>query len=361
MGKSTRGRWSLLGACGGLARSAVVAGLAAGCAASTPSPTVLLPAKATAAPFPTPTAIAPTASPSPTLPPTATPRPRPERVLILSLDGLRPDAISAERTPTILALAEAGAFTLTAQTVLPSATLMAHGSMLSGYDVDRHGLTWNDYLPDRGYIRTSTLFSWAHDAGLRSEMVVSKQKLVHIAPPGTVDEFTYVPGGDFAVAEQAATAIADGFDILFVHFPGPDAAGHDAGWMSSIYLGTVGNTDEAVGRVLASLEAAGLRQGTLIFLTADHGGHGTLHGSDAPEDMTIPWIVAGPGVLAGTRLSTSVVIYDTAATAAWALGLSLPEDLDGRPVLEAFGVVETAGRMPLFQRSSSPAMVAVVG
>jgi arylsulfatase A-like enzyme len=257
--------------------------------------------------------------------------------LILSLDGLRPDALDPARTPNILALAESGAYTLSAQTILPSATLPAHGSMLSGYDVDQHGLTWNDYIPDNGYILTPTLFSLAHDAGYHTEMVVAKQKLVHIATPGTVDEFTYVPGGDFAVADQAGMAIADGFDVLFVQFPGPDTAGHLSGWMSPTYLGTVAHTDEGVARVLAALDAAGLREGTLIILTSDHGGHGEVHGSSMPEDMTIPWIVSGPGVLPGTKLTSPVVVYDTAVTAIWVLGLPLPEGLAGRPAAEAFG------------------------
>src|SRR3972149_3217061 len=78
---------------------------------------------------------------------------------------LRPDALDPNRTPAILALAESGAFTLTAQTIHPSVTLPAHGSMLSGYDVEQHGLTWNDYLPENGFILTPTLFSLAHDAG----------------------------------------------------------------------------------------------------------------------------------------------------------------------------------------------------
>jgi hypothetical protein len=53
--------------------------------------------------------------------------------------------------------------------------------------------------------------------------------------------------------------------------------------------------------------------------------------------MTIPWIVAGPGVVPGTRLTSPITVYDTAATALWALGLSLPADIAGRPVEEAFG------------------------
>jgi arylsulfatase A-like enzyme len=226
--------------------------------------------------------------------------------------------------------------------------------MLSGYDVDDHGLTWNDYIPENGFILTPTIFSLAHDAGYHTEMVVSKEKLVQIAPDGTVDEFTYVPGGDFAVADQAEAAIGDGFDVLFVHFPGPDTAGHQAGWMSPTYLGTVVHTDQAVGRVLAALDAAGWRQDTLIILTSDHGGHGEIHGSSLPEDMTIPWIIAGPGVVPGKVLESPVVVVDTAATAAWALGLPLPDDLDGRPVLEAFGMEPQQASLWSADPSSAP-------
>jgi phosphopentomutase len=168
-------------------------------------------------------------------------------------------------------------------------------------------------------------------------MVVTKEKLVHLAPPGTVDEFLYQSVGDFALAEIAAAEIGEGFGVLFVHFAGPDAGGHLYGWMSESYLGTVHNTDIAVARLLEALDAAGLTESTLVILTADHGGHGTIHGTDLLEDTTIPWIVAGPGVIPGLSLQTPVRVFDTAATAAWALGLPLPGDMDGAPVLEAFG------------------------
>ena len=318
-------------------RLGVAAAMLWACTVPRVTPTGGPPSKASPSPSSSSTARVSSPIPTPTVLPSSTPRPRSERVLIVSLDGLRPDALDPNRTPTILALGEAGAFTLTAQTIHPSVTLPAHGAMLSGYDVERHGLTWNDYIPDNGFILTPTLFSLAHDAGLHTEMVVSKEKLVHIASPGSVDEFTYVPGGDFAVAEQAGIAIADGFDVLFVHFPGPDTAGHQDGWMSPTYLGTVAHSDEAVARILAALESAGLREGTLILLTSDHGGHGEVHGSSLPEDVTIPWIVAGPGVVPGTRLTSPITVYDTAATALWALGLTPPAGINGRPVEEAFG------------------------
>jgi len=310
--------------------------IAAGCAAPpAPAPT------ATGAPAPGPSQTAsPSDTPTQALAATAssTQGPRIERVLIISMDGFRPDALDPTRTPILLGLAARGASTFSAQTILPSATLPAHASMLTGYDVEDHGVTWNDYIPANGFARTTTIFGLAHDAGYRTVMVVAKEKLVQIALPGTVDEFIYQPVGDFAIAEIAATKIAEGFGVLFVHFAGPDAGGHLYGWMSASYLGTVHNTDTAVGRVLDALEQAGLSETTLVIVTADHGGHGTVHGSSLPEDTTIPWILAGPGVSRGLVLQSAVRVFDTAATAAWALGPRLPNDMDGSPVLEAFGL-----------------------
>jgi hypothetical protein len=61
------------------------------------------------------------------------------------------------------------------------------------------------------------------------------------------------------------------------------------------------------------------------------------HGANILEDMTIPWIIAGPGVQPGTDLSNvEINVMDTAATVLWALGIELPEDMTGRVVLEAF-------------------------
>jgi arylsulfatase A-like enzyme len=229
--------------------------------------------------------------------------------------------------------------------------------MLSGYEIDDHGLTWNDHIPSRGYIQTPTLFSLAHEAGLETVMVVSKPKLEHIAQPGTVDRFVVDYGGDFSVAAAAVAQVEQGFDVLFVHLPGPDAAGHDYGWMSPTYLGTVAHTDEAVGRVLEAVAARGWADTALILVTADHGGHGNLHGSSSPEDVTIPWVVAGPGVVEGLMLPTPVRVTDTTATVLWALGISLPGDMDGTPVLEAFGL-EAAP--PPDQGHLFPAVVQVV-
>jgi arylsulfatase A-like enzyme len=113
--------------------------------------------------------------------------------------------------------------------------------------------------------------------------------------------------------------------------------GHSYGWLSSQYLSVLFRADEAIGRLLVELDARNLRRETLIIITADHGGHDTTHGSSMPEDMTIPWIASGPGIQP-KQLTTTVHTMDTAATAAFVLGLDIPTEWDGVPVYEAFGL-----------------------
>jgi arylsulfatase A-like enzyme len=124
---------------------------------------------------------------------------------------------------------------------------------------------------------------------------------------------------------------------MFVHMGGMDKAGHTYGWMSDEYLAQVSLVDDDVRVLMDALRQQGLEETTLVILTADHGGLGTNHMSSHASVMTIPWIIAGPGVNAGLGLTTEVRIYDTTATVLWALGLPIPEDMAGTPVREAFG------------------------
>ena len=288
----------------------------------------------------TPT-FSPIVAPSATLtpPPTSTLSPKAQRVLIISIDGLRPDGLLQSNIPRISALINGGAASFTAQTVFPSVTLPAHASMLSGRCVSKHGINWDDYEPDKGYLQGATVFSVAHDAGMRTVMVVGKEKLKTIARPGTVDAFQLITSGnDEDIAQAALQEAARGFGVLFVHLTYPDSFGHADGWMSATYLSVIGHEDTVVGTLLDGLQSQNLMEGTLIILTADHGGHDQSHGSLMPEDMTIPWIIYGPGVVSGPPLTIPILTTDTAATGVWALGLTIPSDWDGRPVVEAFGL-----------------------
>jgi arylsulfatase A-like enzyme len=309
-------------------------------AVSAPEPVSTVPPVYTpsATPFQPPTE-------TPTLLPTPTPVAGPARVLILSIDGLRPDAIDLTPMRNLQALMQEGAYSLVAQTIFPSSTLPAHTSMLTGLCPDDHGVNWNDYYPDRGFANGTDLFDLAHAAGLRTVMVVGKEKLRQITEPESTDVFEYINDRDVLIAARVAELIPQGFGLMFVHFPTPDWMGHAYGWLSPEQFSVIFRADEALQTILDALEGAGMREDTLIIVTADHGGHDTTHGTSRLEDMTIPWIIAGPGVHHAV-LSTEVNTTDTAATVAWALGLPLQPEWQGLPVLEAFGLPDEPHLQP---------------
>lgn len=291
----------------------------------TPSPTL------TATPTSTPT---PTETPTPIPTPTFAPPAR--RVLIVSIDGLRPDAISMAPMPNLITLMQSSAFTLTAQTVLPSVTLVAHASMLAGVCPAKHGVNWNDYIPSLGYAAGTDLFDLARAAGLQTYMYAGKEKLRQVTEPSSLDRFVFVNDRDLVLMEQLIAEFPQDFGILFIHLALTDGMGHVYGWLSPEQLSVIQRADEALGLLLTTLDARNLRGETLLIVTADHGGHSTTHGSSLPEDMTIPWIASGAGIQP-RALTSPIHTMDTAATAAFALGLPIPAEWDGVPVYEAFG------------------------
>ena len=297
--------------------------------ADSPSPAPVSTATPTSTPSPTP-------QPSATLTATPTEIPRPRRVLILSIDGLRPDAIAMAPMPNLIELMGSGAYTLNAQTTFPSVTLPGHTSMLTGQCPDKHGINWNDYIPFFGYAKGHSLFALAKDAQMRTIMFVGKEKLRQVTPPETTDVYRYINDRDLVITAEIIPELQKGFGLTFIHFPTADWMGHEYGWLSPEQFSVLRRADEAIGNILATLAESGLREGTLLIITADHGGHEQTHGSSLREDMTIPWIINGPGVVPG-EIEVSINITDTAATAAWALDLPIPAEWDGIPAQEAFG------------------------
>ena len=252
----------------------------------------------------------PTSSPTATLTlePTLAPTPAPpaRRVLILSIDGFRPDAIPLAPMPFLTSLLSQSAYSLKAQTVYPSVTLIAHTSMLSGECPDKHKVDWNDYIPEKGYAQVTDIFRYINDR-------------------------------DLVITDDLIQNFPADFRLMFVHFPTPDGMGHEYGWLSPQQLSVLYRADQAIEKLVTELNNRGLMSETLFIITADHGGHDTTHGSSMPEDMTIPWIAFGAGIQPA-ELTSPVNTVDTAATAAFALGLPIPEEWDGVPVYEAFGL-----------------------
>ncbi|MEA2697321.1 MAG: hypothetical protein QOI66_1592, partial [Myxococcales bacterium] len=113
----------------------------------------------------------------------ATPRRAIRHVIIISEDGLRPDALMDVRPPVHESIMHKGSYSLQARTIRHASTLPSHAAMLSGFDMKEHGLSWNSWQPERGYILVPTIFDAACHAGDHAAAFVGKRKLEHIAHP----------------------------------------------------------------------------------------------------------------------------------------------------------------------------------
>ena len=254
---------------------------------------------------------------------------------LVVLDGLRPDAIPLVSTPRLDAFSKAGSSTMSATTVVPAVTLPAHLSMLTSVPPDIHGVvdnTWN--TKGRSF---ANLVDQVAMTGRSSVAFYTWEPLRDLWSPGSMAatwfrNLDWRTDGDHQVAE----AVADFFghsdaDFAFVYLGSIDIAGHQHGWMSDEYLHQIETVDEVLGGVLDGLGAD-----ATTVVTSDHGGHDHVHGTGHPDDLTIPWIISGPGIRRNHLLETAVCLLDTAPTLAHAMGLRPPGSWQGAAVLEAF-------------------------
>lgn len=257
-------------------------------------------------------------------------------VLLVSIDGLRPDALAAVACPNISGLRARGATTLQATTVMPSITLPCHMTMFRSVPPQRHDVFTNEFAP--GAALVPGIADVAHAAGKRTGFFFNWGPLRDLAGPLSVDVALWRndcetnPDSDAILAAEAARCLrAEPFDFAFFYFGTVDPAGHIYKWMSEGYLAQLARVDEALGVLLAALP-----EESTVLLTSDHGGHRFAHGSDIPEDMTVPWLIAGPGIRRDHTIASPVSLLDTAPTLARVLGCDPPAQWEGRCVEEAF-------------------------
>jgi predicted AlkP superfamily pyrophosphatase or phosphodiesterase len=248
-------------------------------------------------------------------------------VLAISLDGLRPDAITKlgkEGAPNLHRLMAQGASTLNARTAYESTkTLPNHTGMLTGRGVagkPGHSVTFNN---DDGGTLAAThgayvpgMFDVAHDRGRQTAFFAEKDKFRYLmrswdGAHGRRDTIGADDGRDktdidlVGPAEQIVPAVEaallDGrTDLIFLHLTAPDRAGHADEWLSSEYYDAVTEDDDFLGDILATVDAhPELAKRLTILVTADHGGEKgetTHYVIDDRQNYQIPFLAWGRGV-----------------------------------------------------------------
>jgi predicted AlkP superfamily pyrophosphatase or phosphodiesterase len=290
-----------------------------------------------------------------------------DQVILVSVDGLRPDALSTlgeAGAPNFHRLKREGAVTGNARADNDlTVTLPNHTGMITGRRVagpSGHAWTVNtDPFPGvnlhrnrGGYI--ASVFDVVHDHGLRTGLYASKSKFSLYdtsydgrsgAPDTTgidnsrdkIDDFVANESTAELMTAFVAAMVAKPFDFAMLHLRDPDTAGHATNWdltSGSGYLRAVQHVDGLLGQLLDAIQQTeSLKGHTWIVLTADHGGIlGTIRHdvNDSPEDYTIPFMVWGPGVPAGANL------YDLNATTRRNPGTSrIPYEEELQPIRNA--------------------------
>lgn len=260
--------------------------------------------------------------------------------LIITIDGLRPDAISETHTPNLYSLIKLGSYTLNAKTIEPRLTIPAHTSLVTGLTPKRHNTFFNSWIEAMGHIKVDTIFCIVENRDMKTAMFVGKDKLRYLAKPGCVDHFES-SGTSNTRIQDIESKFSKYFkkekpELTLLHFPEPDLTGHKNGWMTDEYFTALKNVDAATGKVIETINATGAYNHMLIIITSDHGGKGKSHEGKYEENIRIPWIVLGDRVKQNRKIKKQVMIYDTAPTVLSALGIEPPTDWDGAPIKEIF-------------------------
>lgn len=268
----------------------------------------------------------------------------PRTVVLLVIDGLRPDAIDPSRMPALAELRDTHWSADRAETVSPSVTVAALTSLATGVSPATHQLT-EASITALGHLRGLVpLPAHLKHHGIPTRIVIGEmpgpQLLLARLLVGAAGVSGVASAGDEpgTVGVRAATLVrGEPGGLVVVYLDDCDRAGHASGWMSTEYLAAAARCDAAVSH-LASLVGSGE---VTLCITADHGGGGveaTDHDLPHPINSAIPLILAGQRLANRGSSDRAAHLLDVPPTIAALLGAPVPTGYEGRILTEALGV-----------------------
>jgi predicted AlkP superfamily pyrophosphatase or phosphodiesterase len=264
------------------------------------------------------------------------------RVILLVLDGVRPDAIEQYELPHLQRLMACGAASLRGSTVSPSVTTAAMTSLLSGVSPERHGIQTDRLFIPKSALTLSPIAEVLAHHGFPSSGFMGHIPSVFrgIAARvgrrlgfGTIHLVGKTASEILLAARSTIRTQRRG--LILMHWPDADRAGHADGWMSPSYASGCRALDRTLGE-LAALTDVPNDPHTLLIALADHGGGGVDrrdHESAHPLDMTIPVLITGGGTTP-CELEQPTLL-DVPPTVLAALGAEIPASYEGRVLHEA--------------------------
>jgi len=297
-------------------------------------------------------------------------------VVLITLDTTRADALvpygqSVPTSPNIAAMVKEGVLFEQALSSSPSST-PSHASLFTGKHPYAHGVrsdsgyvlspdnrTLAEHLREHGYTTAAQVASAVLGRQTRLDQGFDQYKdiLKAVSPLDALvaasreEEVATRPGDE--ITREAIMFLRLNQDrpfFLWLHYydahppHDPPIPFRRAVGGEDLYFAEVRRLDYQIGRFLYELVELGLRDRTLVVVTADHGegrgDHGELTHSYYVYDSTmrIPLIFFGPDLVPhGARVASLVRAVDVAPTIVDLLGLPPLEDVQGRslrPLIE---------------------------
>jgi arylsulfatase A-like enzyme/Flp pilus assembly protein TadD len=283
-------------------------------------------------------------------------------VLLITMDTTRADHLRAYghtgvETPNLDSLAQRGVLFSHAITPSPS-TLPAHSSILTGLYPFHHGARANGTF--RLTDDVQTLAETFKAAGYRTGAAISAFVLDgRFGLPQGFDDYNDdltkgVKHSPHMFRERPAELTNEvvfrwldehaqaGKFFYWAHYFDPHAAylppePYRSKYAHDRYTGEIAYTDAQIGRLLEKLEALGVRDRTLVVLTADHGEGLGEHGEQThallmyDATLHVPMIYSAPPPFPqGKRASDQASLVDVMPTILDLVDIAAPPDLDGR-------------------------------
>ncbi|MFN3310314.1 MAG: alkaline phosphatase family protein [Thermomonas sp.] len=251
-------------------------------------------------------------SPAPRAPTAAqAPAPAVAPVLLISIDGLRPDDLP--RLPTLRQLADTGVRAQWMNPSFPSLTFPNHYTLVTGLRPDHHGIVHNTMRdPQLGRFSLDNrqavgdgrwwdggepIWVTAHKAGLRTATMFwpGSEAAIRGVRPDEWHPFD---------AKMTPTARVDRvlgwFDLpppqrpalMTLYFDQVDHAEHDGGPDSPPVLAALAEVDAALARLVDGLRRRGMLDATNIVVVSDHGMARVPDGQVVAVDAMVPADIA---------------------------------------------------------------------
>ncbi len=268
-------------------------------------------------------------------------------IILIGIDGMSIPGFQMAETPNMDELVRNGALSFRTRGVMPTVSGPNWASHLLGAGPEQHGVTFNGWAPDNISIQPTITDEKGYFPSVFT--IIREQRpeaitgffydwdvLIDIF---NQDNITRVEYSDFftkTFAKAIPWIIEKKPLLTFLYIGNPDEVGHKYKWESPEFVKSLEDVDVAIGELKDELKKAGLLQDVHFIIASDHGGIDYGHGGVSMEEIKVPWIISGPGVIRNRMIEQSNDVFNTASTIAALLGLEQPWEWIGRPVKGAF-------------------------